>query len=156
MPASAVAISPLTAATAAVTPLPFHRDLSPSRSSSASRSPVDAPDGTAARPRAPPSSTTSTSMVGLPRESRISRPRTSTIFTLTSPVRFRFELQRFFRDRADVRLVARRDHDHAAFRNRMPPPIFFGVVANRGATRDVDVAIDDGPAKPRVAPDPHP
>ena len=54
--------------------------LSPSRSSSASRSPVDAPDGTAARPNAPPSSVTSTSTVGLPRESRISRPCTLAIF----------------------------------------------------------------------------
>lgn len=34
-------------------------------------------DGTAARPNAPSSSTTSTSTVGLPRESRISRPNTS-------------------------------------------------------------------------------
>ena len=45
----------------------------PSRSSTASNSPVEAPDGTAARPRAPPSSSTSTSTVGLPRESRIWR-----------------------------------------------------------------------------------
>src|SRR5688572_12439789 len=66
-------------ATALVTPLPRYRDLSASLSSSASRSPVDAPDGTPARPRAPPSSVTSTSTVGLPRESRISRPRTSLI-----------------------------------------------------------------------------
>jgi hypothetical protein len=36
--------------------------------------PVDAPEGTAARPDAPESSVTSTSTVGLPRESRISRP----------------------------------------------------------------------------------
>ena len=50
------AISPLTLATALRTPLPPYRALSPSRSSSASRSPVDAPDGTAARPNAPPSS----------------------------------------------------------------------------------------------------
>src|ERR1022692_1074733 len=35
--------------------------------------PVEAPDGTAARPWAPPASVTSTSSVGLPRESRISR-----------------------------------------------------------------------------------
>ena len=60
--------------TAFVTPLPRYRFLSPSRSSSASRCPVDAPDGTAARPKAPPSSVTSTSTVGLPRESMISRP----------------------------------------------------------------------------------
>ena len=47
--------------------------LSPSRSSTASCSPVDAPDGTAARANVPSSSATSTSTVGLPRESRISR-----------------------------------------------------------------------------------
>ena len=45
----------------------------PSRSSTASNSPVEAPEGTAAQPRAPESSTTSTSTVGLPRESRIWR-----------------------------------------------------------------------------------
>src|SRR5690554_4105844 len=45
----------------------------------ASREPVDAPDGTAARPMAPDSSKTSHSTVGLPRESRISRPIISTI-----------------------------------------------------------------------------
>src|SRR4029453_1318968 len=39
----------------------------------ASRLPVEAPDGTMARPKAPDSSHTSTSTVGLPRESRISR-----------------------------------------------------------------------------------
>ena len=45
----------------------------PSRSSVASNSPVEAPEGTAARPSAPESSATSTSTVGLPRESRIWR-----------------------------------------------------------------------------------
>src|SRR5205085_7607497 len=39
----------------------------------ASCSPVEAPDGTAARPKAPLASLTSTSTVGLPRESMISR-----------------------------------------------------------------------------------
>src|SRR5215210_7714493 len=45
----------------------------------ASCSPVLAPDGTAARPTAPPSRRTSTSTVGLPRESRIRRPYTCSI-----------------------------------------------------------------------------
>src|SRR5215467_3230447 len=67
-------------ATAFRTPLPPYRALSPSLSSSASRSPVDAPEGTAARPNAAPSNATSTSTVGLPRESRISRPWTRVIF----------------------------------------------------------------------------
>src|SRR5580700_9622164 len=68
----------LTLSTALPTPLPSQRFLSPSRSSSASCSPVDAPLGTAARPR-PLCVCTSTSTVGLPRESRISRARTAVI-----------------------------------------------------------------------------
>ena len=56
--------------------------MSPSRSSIASREPVEAPDGTAARPKAPPSRMTSASTVGLPRLSRISRPRIETISML--------------------------------------------------------------------------
>ena len=72
-PFSAGAMTVLTLFTAFWTPLPRKRLLSPSRSSSASFSPVDAPDGTAARPRTPLSRVTSTSTVGLPRESRISR-----------------------------------------------------------------------------------
>ncbi|MFC5127212.1 hypothetical protein ACFPRL_28970 [Pseudoclavibacter helvolus] len=40
---------------------------------------MDAPDGTAARPVDPSSSRTSTSTVGLPRESRISRAWTTSI-----------------------------------------------------------------------------
>ena len=56
-------------------PLPPKRPLSPSRSSTASWAPVEAPDGTAARPTEPSARTTSTSMVGLPRELRNSRGR---------------------------------------------------------------------------------
>src|SRR5215217_5261502 len=62
----------MTPSTALLTPLPPYR-LSPSRSSTASKAPVDAPEGTAARPSEPSSRMTSTSTVGLPRESRISR-----------------------------------------------------------------------------------
>src|SRR5579862_7179631 len=72
----------LTLATAFCTPLPPYRFESPSRSSSASCAPVDAPEGTAARPQAPPVRRTSTSMVGLPRESRISRALISAIAVL--------------------------------------------------------------------------
>ena len=68
---------PRTALTAFSTPLPPNRSLSPSRSSTASCAPVDAPDGTAARPVAPSARSTSTSTVGLPRLSRISRARMS-------------------------------------------------------------------------------
>src|SRR5215210_5244969 len=71
-PRTASAISPLTLPTARETPLPPHASP-PSRSSVASNSPVEAPEGTAARPWAPDASTTSTSTVGLPRESRIWR-----------------------------------------------------------------------------------
>src|SRR2546423_11372518 len=59
--------------TASSTPLPPKRFLSPSRSSTASCSPVDAPLGTAAVPLAPLARVTSVSTVGLPRLSRISR-----------------------------------------------------------------------------------
>ena len=70
MPAIARAISPSTLCTARVTPLPF-QGSPPSRSSQASNSPVEAPEGTAACPCAPERSPTSTSTVGLPRLSRI-------------------------------------------------------------------------------------
>ena len=65
--------------TALVTPFPIHRFLSPSRNSMASFLPVDAPEGTAARPSAPLSSVTSTSTVGFPRESKICRALISRI-----------------------------------------------------------------------------
>src|SRR5574338_174936 len=72
-------ISVFTFSTAWSTPLPRERAASPSRNSMASREPVEAPEGTAARPITPDSSRTSASTVGLPRESRISRATTSTI-----------------------------------------------------------------------------
>src|SRR4051812_36807709 len=75
-PTATFASASLTLATALVTPLPPYRFLSPSRSSTASWIPVLAPEGTAARPSVPSARITSTSTVGLPRESRISRPRT--------------------------------------------------------------------------------
>src|SRR4051794_29362090 len=77
-PATADAISPLTFATAVATPLPIHASP-PSRSSVASNSPVDAPEGTAARPQAPDFRATSASTVGLPRLSRIWRAWTRSI-----------------------------------------------------------------------------
>ena len=49
----------------------MYTDLSASLNSTASYLPVEAPDGTAARPKAPDSVTTSTSTVGFPLESRI-------------------------------------------------------------------------------------
>jgi hypothetical protein len=56
--------------------------LSPSRNSIASREPVEAPDGTAARPTWPDVSVTSASSVGLPRLSRISRAWTLLIVVM--------------------------------------------------------------------------
>jgi hypothetical protein len=72
MPMSLGAIFSFTLLTALLTPLPRYLFLSPSRNSKASLSPVEAPEGTAARPKEPLLSSTSTSTVGLPRESRIS------------------------------------------------------------------------------------
>ena len=57
--------------TAPSTPLPKYL-LPPSRSSAASKAPVEAPLGTAARAILLSSNRTSTSTVGFPRESRIS------------------------------------------------------------------------------------
>ena len=82
-PQTASAISPLTLATACRTPLPEKRSP-PSRSSTASRMPVEAPEGAMARPRAPESRSTSASTVGLPRESRTSRPITCSMVLTTS------------------------------------------------------------------------
>src|SRR3990170_5111921 len=78
-PATAGAIAVTTLSIAFRTPLPPNRFGSPSRSSRASCSPVEAPLGTAARPNDPSSRYTSTSIVGLPRESRISRAWTASI-----------------------------------------------------------------------------
>ena len=73
-PRSLGAITLLTFRTAFVTPFPRKYFGSPSRSSTASRVPVDAPEGTMARPSAPDSSSTSTSTVGFPRESSTCLP----------------------------------------------------------------------------------
>src|SRR5450759_978438 len=75
-----------TLATALRTPLPLYLFLSPSRSSTASLTPVEAPDGTAARPTEPSTSTTSTSIVGLLRESRIWRASIRSIVVIYDSV----------------------------------------------------------------------
>ena len=72
-PQSRSRISVLTEVTAPRTPLPSYRSGSPSRRSTASREPVEAPDGTPARASVPSASRTVTASVGRPRESRISR-----------------------------------------------------------------------------------
>ena len=83
-PITALAISLFTWPTAFKTPLPPKRSLSPSRSSTASCSPVEAPDGTNARPKPPSSVYNSTSTVGLPRESKTSRANTSVMIDINS------------------------------------------------------------------------
>ena len=78
-PFSASLITVLIFSTALVTPFPPKRDLSPSRSSSASNSPVDAPLGATPLPTVPSRRYTSASTVGLPLESIISLPITFSI-----------------------------------------------------------------------------
>ena len=70
LPIRAGAIILLTLLTAFSTLLPQKLSLL-SRSSTASKSPFEAPDGTAATPEFPEFKTTSTSIVGFPRESKI-------------------------------------------------------------------------------------
>ena len=77
MPIISSAITVLTLFTARNTVFPPKSD-SLSRSSSASLDPVDAPDGTIARPKPQPVKT-STSTVGFPRESRTCLPKTPSI-----------------------------------------------------------------------------
>src|SRR2546422_2773636 len=85
MPSRRGAMTSLTFFTASSTPFPPKRFGSPSRSSTASCSPVEAPLGTAARPAAPLDNVTSASIVGLPRLSRISRARTEMIVLMMAP-----------------------------------------------------------------------
>lgn len=69
-------ITVLIFSTALETPLPRYLLLSPSRSSRASNSPVDAPLGAVPLETVPSIRVTSASTVGFPRESRISLPTT--------------------------------------------------------------------------------
>src|SRR5262249_55777320 len=123
-PTTSGAMRSATLATARVTPLPRKRAPSPSRSSSASCSPVEAPEGTAARPRAPPARTTSASTVGLPRESRISRARTSRISVMAplSTKRERWERGRPGRSLPQQRPAAVRRRDAPAGPPRVDGP----------------------------------
>ena len=84
-PSSVGAITSFTFATAR-SPLPPYRLASPSRSSIASCSPVEAPLGTAALPNAPSTRTASTSTVGFPRESSTSRAMTASIRDMGVPI----------------------------------------------------------------------
>src|SRR2546429_2790049 len=176
--ATDLAISLLALATALRTPLPRYLDLSPSRSSRASCSPVEAPEGTAARPSDPPCGATAASTVGLPRESMIWRAWTLTIFvdmTACSPrtcesiilqknaaeSQENGEKNPFVRNLEgqfassgfrlfDKGLLAN-DDDNAGIGDVKAAAVGFEVVANLGAFRKADVAVDDGAANARVA-----
>ena len=78
-PVTASLITVLIFPTALSTPFPRYLDLSPSRSSSASNSPVDAPLGAVPLPTVPSARYTSASTVGFPLESNISLPTTFSI-----------------------------------------------------------------------------
>ena len=78
-PVTAPLITVLIFSTALSTPFPRYLDLSPSRSSSASNSPVDAPLGAVPLPTVPSARYTSASTVGFPLESNISLPTTFSI-----------------------------------------------------------------------------
>ena len=107
MPATAGAIPVRTLSIARSTPTPWKRDLSPSRSSSASCSPVDAPDGTIARPHASSSVWHSTSTVGRARESRTSRATSRAILDKGGAPRSRWNRSRGVRgchERCRVRM----------------------------------------------------
>src|SRR5438067_6309976 len=132
MPSTSGAIVSSTLRTACCTPLPRYRWASPSRSSTASRLPVDAPDGAAARPQAPDSSWTSTSIVGFPRESRISRPYTPVIADISGP-----PLEHEIGERADG-LGGGAERHQQAFRllDQLPRPrLGRGQAVKRGIGR---------------------
>src|SRR6185437_10948404 len=149
---------------------PPNRALSPSRSSTASCAPVEAPDGTAARPIDPSSSTTSTSTVGLPRLSRISRAVMSTISVMggeSSGVRERARLSQLHgrgqrlpalrgfvpagggassaSRRIRMLLVERQDTVAVVTLNR-PEAMNALSKALRAALRQAMVEVDDDPA----------
>src|SRR3989344_6921407 len=106
-PTKAFLISIFTLETALRTPFPPYLLLSPSLSSIASLLPVDAPDGTAARPNDPSFRTTSASTVGFPLESRISLAiifeifgiYKSTLIFFNFPILWISDTHRIFRDR---------------------------------------------------------
>src|SRR2546423_4398234 len=168
MPSISAAIVSSTFLTARCTPLPRYRWLSPSRSSIASRLPVEAPEGTAARPHAPESSWISTSMVGLPRESRISRAKTPLMAdTLRPPLQDvvgqRTERNRARAEAAQPLLRPRDQCSRLGARGldavqRGIRRLVLALVAARGLAElgerafDVEDIIDDLEGQPEAAP----
>src|SRR5256714_120976 len=178
-----LAISVLALATALSTPFPRYFDLSPSRNSRASCSPVEAPEGTAARPSAPPARRTSASTVGLPRESMTWRAWTLAILVdmLVWSPRTRCEsmiLQKIAREsqrhgemNEDLKSMVEQfalsrfgfldegylanDDDDAGFGDVEAAFVGFEVIANLGALGKADVTVDDGATDARMAADVH-
>ena len=116
---------------------------------------------------------TSASTVGLPRESRISRPITRVICTsylafalCPLPLTFGQTIapprsasasasRRLLADRADQRLIVGGHDDDAAVGDGVAAAILFRVEADERAARNEHVAIDDRAADARVPPDAH-
>src|SRR5689334_10910262 len=129
------------------TPLPRYRPASPSRSSTASCSPVEAPLGTAAHPTVPSESVTSASTVGFPLESSTSLPCTLSIFATdlistkvlaAGPSLVSHDVAQLV-DR--VRLAY---HNHAAFGNGVPTrAVLFKVITDLRILRNRNIAINN-------------
>src|SRR6187549_2879232 len=119
-------------ATAFETPLPIQRFLSPSRNSIASFSPVDAPEGTAARPFAPLSRITSASTVGLPRESITCLLLISLMALMTLCPRSSQLCSQKFVHLAGIRLPAARFHH---LPDQKPQDLFFPLLKLRNLDR---------------------
>src|SRR5256885_7437187 len=79
----------------------------------ASCSPVLAPEGTAARPTAPPAKITSASTVGFPRESRICRAWISTMVLIRLVLLSLLELEGCFAGRNHLSSVVNAAHDRS-------------------------------------------
>jgi hypothetical protein len=128
--------------------------VSPSRSSSASRSPVDAPDGTAARPTrrlerhvdfdgriaARIQDLAAVHLCDL-QSCTVSGSRSC--YRRRRAIRLGLELQRLLAERSDERLVVGRDDDDAGVGDGVAAAISLGVVADQRAARDEHVAVDD-------------
>src|SRR6185503_3807937 len=104
---------------------------------------------------APPSSTTSTSMVGLPRLSRISRAKTESMVVISERSKKVIGDTNSSAPQTaasfDEALLARRHDDHAAFRDRVAPAVLGGVEADARARRQLDAPVDDRAPHARMA-----
>ena len=73
----------------------------------------------------------------------------------SAPIGLGFQLQLINGNFGHEGLVAGGDHHDAALRDHVAAAIFFRVEPDRRAARNVDIAIDDGPADARVPADAH-